>query len=422
MLSSCGCADTPNKYDLFPELAKSLFLWVQRLHCALVEKEVEQVFFLSREGQPLKRMFDLYQTRTATRIASHYLEVSRRSTLLPSLAPLAEESFEMLFRQYRQMSLLEFLSSLGLESHAVRLTRALGLADGAESLREDDFPTSQNFVSLKKLEQFSNLYESERLARRQAFIAYLTELSGGKLPANLTIIDVGWKGTIQDNLYALLCRDRDTRVRGITGYYVGLVAQGAVWARNDKHGLLFSAAGGRSPGFHVFNENRALFEVLLAADHGSIVSYDVDAAGCARPIRGEFEEEDMLLAKVFPVQSHLFAHFQGLVNEMAAGGQYSQMPFDKVVRAHARMVFSPTQREREWFSSVFHVENYGVFERSYFSAPSGQPGLFDRIGFLLWLIRRRGRGALGFWPWITLNERGGALWAAAYAAIRRRQR
>lgn len=414
--------DTPSKYNFFPELAGSLFFGIERLHCALVEEGIQQVFFLSREGQPLKRMFDIYQKETAAQISSYYLEVSRRSTFLPSLAPLREENFDRLFRQYRRMSMLDFLSSLGLGEYASELAQALGLPKGMELLREDDFPTSENFVSLRQLQQFADLYESERRSRRDAFITYLSELSGGKLPDRLAVVDVGWKGTIQDNLFALLCRDGDTSVRAIKGYYVGLVANGAAGPGNEKYGLLFSAVGARSPGFHVFNENRALFEVLLAADHGSIVSYAVDASGCARPIRGEFEEEDMLLAKVFPVQSHLFAHFQGLVNEMAAGGQYSQMPFDKVVRAHARMVFSPTQREREWFSSVFHVENYGVFERSYFSAPSGQPGLFDRIGFLLWLIRRRGRGALGFWPWITLNERGGALWAAAYAAIRRRQR
>lgn len=422
MPTSTNGPQTPDGFDLFPELATSLFCWVERLHRTLVEQGVEQVFFLSREGQPLMRMFEAYRQKAGGRIASRYLEVSRRSTLLPSLAPLAKEGFETLFRQYRRMSLLEFLSSLGLEAHAGDIGGALGLSEGAESLREDDFPTSRTFTALKALPRFVDLYESERRARRQAFVAYLSELSGGTPPARLVVVDVGWKGTIQDNLFALLCRDGDTPVRAITGYYIGLVAEGAAGSGNDKHGLLFSAVGERSPRFRVFNENRALFEVVLAADHGSIVSYDIDAAGQGRAIRGEFEEGEMLAAEVFPVQRHLLAHFQSLVEAMPAGRQGSPMPFDVVVSTHARMVFNPTPRENAWFSSVFHVENYGVFERSYFSAPGTRPGLLERLRFLAGLLRRRGFGALGFWPWSTLNERGGALPAAVYAAIRCRQR
>jgi hypothetical protein len=408
-------------YDLFPELATSLLYFMETLHGALVEKGVEHVYFLSREGQPLMRMFDMYSEQTGGRITSHYLEVSRRSTLLPSLAPLAEENFETLFRQYRRISLLEFLSSLGLEAQVRSVVQALQLPDGTEALREDDFPSSQTFTALKALPLFQGLYESERTARSSAFIAYLTELSGGTLPARLVIVDVGWKGTIQDNLFALLCREGNTPVRAVTGYYVGLVAEGAAGPNNDKHGLLFSSVGAPSPKFRVFNENRALFEVMLAADHGSIVSYEISASGCAQPIRGVFEEGEMLAAEVFPVLRQIFLYFERLVERLPATGKGQPMSFEDVVRGHARMVFNPTLRERTWFSSVFHVENFGVFERSRFAAQESRQGLVQRLRFLKQVLRRRDVGALGFWPWSTLYERGGALPAAIYAAIRRLQ-
>lgn len=410
-------------YDLFPELATPLFYFIATLHNALVEQGVEQVYFLSREGQPLMRMFEMYRERVGGHITSHYLEVSRRSTLLPSLAPLAEENFETLFRQYRRISLLEFLSSLGLEAQTRSIAQALGLPNGAEGRREEDLPTSPTFAALKALPQFQALYESERVARRSAFIDYLSELSGGTPPARLVIVDVGWKGTIQDNLFALLCRNGDTPVRALTGYYVGLVAEGAAGLNNDKYGLLFSSVNAPSPKFRVFSENRALFEVVLAADHGSIVSYETTADSRAQPIRGEFEESEMLAAEVFPVQRQLFERFERLVAAMPPEGTPgSPLPFEEVVQAHARMVFNPTLRERSWFSSVFHVENYGVFERSRFATPASQPKLIQRLRFLKQVLRRRDVGALGFWPWSTLYERGGALPAAIYAAIRRLQR
>lgn len=410
------------KFDIFPELATTLLYFITRLHEALVEQGEEQVYFLSREGQPLKRMFELYQNRVGGNITAHYLEVSRRSTLLPSLEPLAEESFENLFRQYRCISLFEFLSSLGLEAHICRVVQGLGLPDGAEATRQEDFPTSSIFIALKALPLFQDLYESERIARRAAFIKYLAELSGGTLPARLMIVDVGWKGTIQDNLFSLLCRKGDTSVRQVTGYYIGLVAAGAANLRSNKYGLLFSSVGAISPKFHVFNENRALFEVVLAADHGSIVTYETASDGRANAIRGEFEENEMLLQEVFPVQRQLFEHFNRLVEIIPLSGESHKISFGEVVRGHARMVFNPTLRERTWFSSVFHVENYGVFERSHFATPRGHPGLMQRLYFLKQVLQRRDIGALGFWPWSRLYERGGALPAAIYAAIRRLQR
>lgn len=410
-----------NTYELFPELAKSLFHFIATLYDALIDQDVEQVFFLSREGQPLMRMFDMYRERMGGHITSHYLEVSRRSTLLPSLSPLGEENFQTLFRQYRRISLFEFLSSLGLEAQSRIIAQALGLPDGAEAQREEDFPTSPTFAALKALPQFQDLYESERAARHRAFIMYLSQLSGGTPPARLVVVDVGWKGTIQDNLFYLLCRNGDTSVNAITGFYVGLVAEGAASPRNDKYGLLFSSVGAPSPKFRVFNENRALFEVVLAADHGTVVSYETTADGRAHAIRGEFEEGGMLATEVFPVQRQLFEHFERLVAATPPSGKGRPLPFEEVVRAHARMVFNPTPRERTWFSSVFHVENFGVFERSRFVAPESRPGLVQRLRFLKQVLQRRDIGALGFWPWKTLYERGGALPAAIYAAIRRLQ-
>ena len=367
-------------------------------------------------------MFDTYRERSSGQIKSHYLEVSRRSTLLPSLSPLSDENFETLFRQYRRISLHEFLSSLGLEKQTYSLVRSLGLTEGAEKSREDDFPTSPIFLALKALPQFQALYESERVARRLAFIDYLRALSGGCLPTRFVIVDVGWKGTIQDNLFRLLCCDNDTPVRVVTGFYIGLVGQGAAGPCNEKYGLLFSSVGALSPKFHVFNENRSLFEVMLAADHGSIVSYESTDDGRARPIRGEFEEGEMLAAEVFPVQRKLFEHFEQLLSVMPSLSKGLSQTFEHVVRSHARMVFKPTWRERTWFSSVFHVENYGVFERSHFNQPALQPSLVGRIQFLMQLLRGCAVSALGFWPWSTLYERGGALPASIYGVIRRLQR
>lgn len=408
-------------HAIFPELATTLLFFIEKLYASLIDNRIEKVFFLSREGQPLMRMFETYQNKFGRRVKSHYLEVSRRSTLLPSLGPLPEESFENLFRQYRRISLMEFLSSLGLEAHTIRLARALKLPHGAETAREEDFSHCQIFSNLKALPEFQDLYESERISRRRAFNAYLSELSGGMLPDHLVIVDVGWKGTIQDNLFAILCQLNASAPK-VTGYYVGLVAKGGARPNNDKHGLLFSNIDSASPKFRVFNENRALFEILLAADHGSIVTYETSSDGKSHAIRGEFEEGEMLAREVFPVQDHIFNSFEKLLKIAPHSGQRSILQLGAVANAHARMVYNPSAPEIEWFSLVFHVENYGVFERSRFTAPEVRDGFIKRMQFLTTLIQRRELGMLGFWPWLTLYQRVGPLSASIYAVIRRFQK
>lgn len=403
---------------LFSEFAETLLCFTERLYHALLEESADQVFFLSREGQPLMRAFELYQLCVGGKIIPRYLEVSRRSTVLPSLSSLECESFDTLFRQYREISLYEFLASLGLDSYVSELSELIGVSGADISTRLHDFPTSGVFLRLLESSRFQTIYEAERMARKDAFLAYLSSISGGEIPKRMVIVDVGWKGTIQDNLHSLLCLGEGASVRSLMGYYVGLIGAGSVREGNEKKGLLFSSVGRRSPYFHVFNENRALFEILLAADHGSIKSYEINELGKAVPICGDFDERDMIKKYVLPVQGFIFDRFE-YISSLRASHEIS---LRSVALTHSRMVFSPTKQELDWFDSVFHVENYGVFERSEFKSSRTGLALWGRVFFLLGAIGCRGRGVLGFWPWKTLRETVGATAALLYSFIRRMQR
>ncbi|MDX9664601.1 hypothetical protein QMK50_06420 [Pseudomonas sp. P5_152] len=413
-----GVEGSSNSFELFGEMADTLLYWVSELHRTLIGNGVKQVFFLSREGQPLKQMFDRYCVRVGVPIQSRYLEVSRRSTLLPSLNTLSEERFETLFRQYRCMSLLEFLSSLGLDEFCVELSALLGLTNEQLNQRQEDFPESELFYRLKALPRFIEIYDEQRLSRQKAFEQYISVLSEGDVPENLVVVDVGWKGTIQDNLYALLCKGPASPIKSVTGYYIGLIAPGAAGAANLKHGLLFSSIAGRTPRFHVFNENRALFEILLAADHGSVASYLIDTDGKALAVHDTYHEQEMVEALVFPVQRYLFARFDQLLDAMTQQADVKSLRLGQIARSHARLVFQPSQPEIDWFSSVFHVENYGVFERSFFTGVHKVPSFSARLKFMFTVLRRNGRGLLGFWPWKKLDERVGRPIANLYGLIR----
>ncbi|MEB3222636.1 MAG: HAD family hydrolase [Candidatus Sericytochromatia bacterium] len=417
-----GLLATRGEPEPFPELALTLFAFTERLHDALLRAGVRDVCFLAREGQLLQRLFDAYQARRAPTpalaIRTHYLEVSRRATFLPSLGPLEAETFETLFRQYRRMSGAAFLRSLGLEHLEAPLAAALGRNLGEE---EADWPTSEAFAALRAHPTFTAAYAHERRTRQDALLDILRRLPwlGGR--DRLAVVDVGWKGTIQDHLAALLAQRPDAGVREVEGYYLGLVATGAASPTSRKHGVLFDTVGAPTPHAAAFDQNRSLFEVVLAADHGSTHHHAFDAAGLGVPVRDAFEEAPLFHAHIAPAQRRLEARFAAIDAALVRLPYAPERLLHEAARRHARMVLAPSPAELGWFSGVWHLENFGVFGRSTFSDTAAPPGWREQLAFAWWLLTARRPGELGFWPYLTIRARGGRALAAVYArALRRR--
>jgi len=403
----------------FRDLAFGLYLFIERLYASSITSGARDLFFFAREGQLLKEMFDHYQILNGggSNIRTHYLHVSRRSTFLLSLGPLAEENFEVLFRQYRRISILDFLKSLDLEEYVPELANELNVEEHELADVRTDLPSDGLFQRLLRLRSFSRVYEAERVARSDAFERYVgTFFSENNLPNVLHVVDVGWKGSIQDNLYNWF-RRRQGGTSQIEGYYLGLVAAGAMSGTNRKTGLLFSNVNGCTRGFHIFNENRSLFEIILHADHGSTKRYVVERDGAPRVVLDEFAENEMITAKVRPVSNSIMELFR----QIAAAKSVSPISHSDLLqlaaKKHARMVFRPSCKEIDWFFSVSHVENFGVFEEYSFGS-RGTYSTLDRTKFSCDVFCRRRPSELGVWPWLSLRTRGLPGLASMYAFIR----
>ncbi|MEB3197415.1 MAG: HAD family hydrolase [Candidatus Sericytochromatia bacterium] len=411
----------PTEGSVFPELALSLFCFTEALADRLLRDGVRDVFFLAREGQLLKRLFDAYQARRYPQapfaIRSHYLEASRRATFLPSLGPLEHETFETLFRQYRRISPLEFLQSLGLEAEWPDWGDPPGLD---WTRREADFPSSEAWARLRALPAFQAAYARARAASQAGLSAYLAGFARQQADERLVLVDVGWKGTIQDHLSRFLAQAPELGFRQVTGYYLGLVAPGAAGPGNEKHGLLFDLNQGSAPQAAVFNENRALFEVALGADHGAASGYARGEDGRGLVRRSPFEEAALYQQRVAPLQAQLVSRFNRLDEDLQRQIYAPDWLYAETTRHHARMVFAATPAERHWFQTIFHLENFGVFERSHFDQGETGHTLLAQARFAWQLLRTRPRGELGFWPWLRCRERGGAWLATLYRWYRLR--
>ncbi|KPA99887.1 hypothetical protein SU32_16795 [Ahrensia marina] len=413
----------PQSTHPFSDIAFSLYQFIERLFTRACKEGVRDLYFLSREGWDLKELFEIFQNKNniSVPIRTHYLEASRRSSFLPSLGPLADETFEVLFRQYRAMSLESFLNSLGLEVHSAIICEGLGVDEAGYRQRRDDLPKDPIFEKLKGLAVFQQIYESERENRSAALAQYVASFTDGALPEKLTLVDVGWKGSIQDNLYRWLSQQKDEHAQ-VHGFYIGLNASGAMDERNVKTGLMFEGIHGHSRGYNILNENRSLFEVLLPARHGGPYSYEVDTKEKKPVVLHEpYYEEEMVATEIQPIVVEIFEKFRAIASHQTHSPLPDETLFKLTCKRHFRMVFNPSQAEMDWLSRIHHRENFGVFEESALSPDTNASSLIERLRFTYRLVLRTRPREIGFWPYLSLKRRAFYGVSTAYRVLRKWQ-
>lgn len=352
-----AAANAADPEQPFREVALALLLFVLELRNHARHNGFAHLAFMAREGQFLKRLFDRAEDVCAgaagERIGTSYLYVSRRSTFMPSLQPLEAERFEVLFRQYVRISALDFLASLGFtREQSLDFCLRAGCDPDAEQAH---FPSSDAMRALCASARFREGYESRRIQQRAALMAHLEGC--GVMRPDTAVVDVGWKGTIQDNLARLL-------PGGVTGYYLGLVAPGAMDAGNRKHGMLFDFR--RRFSGALFDETRSLFEVLLAADHGSVREYRVRGAEVEPVLEHNDEEHALYETRIEPIQAQLMVRFERLLGLWATGALTLRELRGQAIRLYRRLAYQPSGHEATLFAALTHYENFGVFRTTRF--------------------------------------------------------
>lgn len=388
----------------YEDITFSLYCFIDKLNAALCRRRIRDVFFLSREGEFLKKLFDAYQRGG---IKSHYLMVSRKSTFMASLKPIAEENFEMIFRQYVNISLYDFLSSLGF---ALELQKEIGTRLSVDIYeKQENLPCSRIYQQLLLDSCFLQEYERLRLEQRSSFAQYLDSFQVDFHKDGMCLVDVGWKGTIQDNLFLFF----EEKVE-ILGLYVGLVSPGKVHPYNQKEGLLFSNIPVPSKYFYVYDENRSIFEVLLGASHGSADRYVRTEHGADVKTVEQPEERELFQKVISPMQEGIY-HCFGQIHAKLLNHCFEKSELeDMAARIHAKLVFLPLREQMDLFYQIYHYENFGVFEFTKFKQHSHVP-LAERCeNILRILVHGRDFFQSGYWGVTALKNAGLGLFIRPY--------
>lgn len=345
--------------DDFSGYCFSLSLFTEKLFKDLKINGLKKVFFLSREGEFLKKLFDLYcKVNNDYSITSYYLYVSRKSTFVASLCEkLENENFEVLFRQFNDISIEKFLKNIGFNDSDVSIINSELPLDIYSII--NSFSESQEFMQLKKIDYFRKRYQEVVLEQKQLLKDYLKQ-EGYDFRDPLCIVDVGWKGTIQDNIFKVLSESSMVK-----GYYLGLgeIIDGKRNPKNRKKGILFSIVPYQSMKDRLWAIDAGFFEKILYASHPSIFGYQ-KVNGEIWPIFKSFEEEKGVFDSFIPIQNKIYEKCNLIFNTFSSTCYLLERFEKELLYLHLQSILTMNRNKIMFRKNVEerHFENFGTFD------------------------------------------------------------
>jgi hypothetical protein len=151
---------------------------------------VPKVWFFTREGIFFKAVFEAYRESLAAQpVEARLLHVSRLATFSASLQAPLGTSLLRLWSRYSEQTVHELVKSLGLPDEVIlphAQSQGLGGASPAKELNLKE-PLLQEAL------------ETGIQAKRREILDYLAAVGFPQTDSAL-VVDIGWRGTIQDNL------------------------------------------------------------------------------------------------------------------------------------------------------------------------------------------------------------------------------
>lgn len=430
---------TEKNSDNFENIIFSLYNFTEKLYYQLLDDGLDEVFFLSREGEYLKKLFDEFQKNIyGKKLKTNYLLVSRKATYLPSLKSLDKEDFAGLLQQYSYINLKEFLASLNFSKEDIQSILDSYRKDCQKIIEKEELNENEEremkeiidgnydqkiiylyesklLIFLKENKTFKEIYEQNRTEQNELFKKYIHSMTKEK---RICVVDVGWNGSIQDNIANILGSEYT-----VTGYLLGLVTREdpkKVAKLNNKQGLIFTNVPEVSKNFDLYAENRSVYEILLGASHGSANRYVEKGSKVEVLTFEKKEEKDIYKNVISKIQDTMMETFKELL-KIIPNGYYDNKKLEKIFnRAHFKMLFLPNEEQLKFYNKIYHYENFGVFEFTEFNLKKKLSIKYYLKENLKYFIKHKAFFYDAFWPVLKLCNEKLYLQKALYVHGRKR--
>lgn len=243
------------------------------------------LYFLAREGQILKAVYDRWVAGQTNAVPSDYLILSRRAITVPTITNI-EDIYSIASTQYYTNSLQHFIQ----ERYGVTLSDTECNELERQGVWKKNKPVSVDKGDMEHLKPLLQALQQRILdtaqSERPGLLAYLDEI-GLSDSSNAAIVDIGYSATIQGYLNRLLGKK-------IHGYYLVTTSRaetvssefGVTTAGYYAHGI-----GPLTAQVPIYAQSFSL-EKLMSSDDAQIVRYRLEASGDSVPEFRQLADEE----------------------------------------------------------------------------------------------------------------------------------
>ena len=335
-------------YSVLGPLTLAFSQW---LHARAQQDGIGRLYFLAREGQFLKTVYDRYAKSRTPSTESHYLVVSRRCVSVAAIEDL-EDILSIASRRYHTGKAADFLRErFGIELSEPELKKIWPGQENELSLEVNEDGEIDHILPL--LEALKPKILSQAKDERAGLIAYLKEMGIYNDPLS-AVVDIGYSATIQDYLNRVC-------LAPIHGYYMATSERSAeVAIRHQVHveGCFAHQTGSVTAGPPILSRSFDL-ERMLSSDQAQVVAYARAPEGMLHPrfnALGELEQQSR------PTREMLQRGALAFVD--AAVSAQSKLLDDLIIspalaeELYARFIQSHSVRERQSLKPLVLDDHY----------------------------------------------------------------
>jgi len=241
---------------------------------------IDHVIFVAREGYLFQKIYEILKgympEQIPQQLTTHYAYLSRVSTFLPSVSHLSTRELVLTTDKPGQLGLWSMLKTLGLppaEFESFARSHGIDLRSPAQDYWNDQ--RLLNFFSDTRVQASVKHYQQQA---HRALAQYLSQCgffgTGHTSPTRkVALVDIGWEGTIQDNLVRAFNQRPDFPL--LHGLYFGRRERKTFlkYSSSFSHGLIYESRN-RNINAETIDTFVEIFEKGAGAPHASTRGYE----------------------------------------------------------------------------------------------------------------------------------------------------
>lgn len=289
------------------DLAPILYFYIYDILEYCLKKGIDKVYYQTREGETFIKVHDFMMKKNPFPIdlpLSSTMEVSRMSTFAASLKEMSIGELMRLWSQYRKQSVSALFKSLNIKLDDYTEFLNKYEIDPQEEIKEPWF--DEKIKSLFADRDFIEKIEVELKKKREELMYFFEKkyrIVNDDKP--MFIVDIGWRGTIQDNLAYIYDKKQ------VGGYYITLFDYYNVQPKNTFKNAFIDDKEIRD---NVVSDMITLLEWIFNPGTGSVVGYKGDTS--IRKIKEK--ETNVVNEYIKPLQDGMFAGIEVINDYMGA--------------------------------------------------------------------------------------------------------